>query len=63
MRRGLSLFLTRPRRIGKSLLLWTLAALCQGRRNLFADTGIGQEGRWDGQGRMRPGQRVSRRAG
>ncbi len=41
------MFLARPRRFGKTLLLSTVEALFQGRRDLFADTWIGQEGRWD----------------
>lgn len=41
------LFLARPRRFGKTLLVSTLEALFQGRRELFAGTWIGQDGRWD----------------
>ena len=41
------MFLARPRRFGKTLLLSTVEALFQGRRDLFTDTWIGQEGRWD----------------
>ncbi len=48
------LFLARPRRFGKTLLLSTVEALFQGRRALFADTWIGQEGRWDWEGRTGP---------
>ncbi|MEM7496022.1 MAG: AAA family ATPase, partial [Myxococcota bacterium] len=44
---GCPYFLTRPRRFGKSLLISTLAALFQGRKELFKDLWIGQEGRWD----------------
>ncbi|MEM7495470.1 MAG: AAA family ATPase, partial [Myxococcota bacterium] len=40
-------FLSRPRRFGKSLLISTLEALFQGRKELFKDLWIGQEGRWD----------------
>ena len=40
-------FLARPRRFGKSLLLSTLAALFQGKKELFEGLWIGQEGRWD----------------
>ena len=48
------LFLARPRRFGKTLLLSTVEALFQGRRDLFADTWIGQAGRWDWAGRTCP---------
>ncbi len=48
------LFLARPRRFGKTLLLSTVEALFQGRCDLFADTWIGQEGRWDWEGRTGP---------
>ncbi len=48
------LFLTRPRRFGKTLLLSTVEALFQGRRDLFVDTWIGQSERWDWEGRMHP---------
>ena len=41
------LFLARPRRFGKTLLVSTLQALFQGQRALFADTWIGQPGHWD----------------
>ncbi len=41
------LLLARPRRFGKTLLVSTLEALFQGRQDLFADTWIGQEDRWD----------------
>ncbi len=41
------LFLARPRRFGKTLLISTLEALFQGGQDVFADTWIGQEGRWD----------------
>lgn len=41
------LFLSRPRRFGKTLLVSTLEALFQGRRDLFQDTWIGQDGRWN----------------
>ncbi len=41
------LFLARPRRFGKTLLVSTLEALFQGRRELFEGTWIGQDGRWD----------------
>ncbi len=41
------LFLARPRRFGKTLLVSTLEALFQGRRELFADTWIGQADHWD----------------
>ncbi|MEM7494667.1 MAG: AAA family ATPase [Myxococcota bacterium] len=40
-------FLARPRRFGKSLLISTLEALFQGKRELFTDLWIGREGRWD----------------
>ncbi len=41
------LFLARPRRFGKTLLVSTLQALFQGRRALFADTWIGQPENWN----------------
>ncbi len=47
-------FLARPRRFGKTLLLSTVEALFQGRRDLFQDTWIGQEDRWDWEGRTCP---------
>ncbi len=53
------LFLARPRRFGKSLLLSTVEALFQGRRDLFADTWIGQEDRWDWEGHTRPVLRLN----
>ena len=53
------LFLARPRRFGKSLLLSTVEALFQGQQDLFADTWIGQEGRWDWEGRTRPVLRLN----
>ncbi|MEM7495443.1 MAG: AAA family ATPase, partial [Myxococcota bacterium] len=40
-------FLARPRRFGKSLLISTLEALFQRKKELFRDLWIGQEGRWD----------------
>ncbi|MEM7589709.1 MAG: AAA family ATPase, partial [Myxococcota bacterium] len=40
-------FLARPRRFGKSLLLSTLSALFQGKRELFKGLWIEQEGKWD----------------
>ncbi|MEM7494948.1 MAG: AAA family ATPase [Myxococcota bacterium] len=40
-------FLARPRRFGKSLLISTLEALFQGKKELFQNLWIGQEGRWD----------------
>ena len=52
--RSRHLFLARPRRFGKTLLLSTVEALFQGRRDLFVDTWIGQEGHWDWEGRTRP---------
>ncbi|MEM7589124.1 MAG: AAA family ATPase [Myxococcota bacterium] len=42
-------FLSRPRRFGKSLLISTLEALFQGKKELFEGLWIGQEGRWDWQ--------------
>ncbi len=48
------LFLARPRRFGKTLLLSTIEALFQGRRELFADTWLGQTGRWDWEERTCP---------
>ncbi len=48
------MFLARPRRFGKTLLLSTVKALFQGRRDLFANTWIGQEGRWDWEGHTHP---------
>ena len=48
------MFLARPRRFGKTLLLSTVEALFQGRRVLFADTWIGQEDRWDWEGHTCP---------
>ena len=41
------LFLARPWRFGKTLLVSTLEALFQGRQELFANTWIGQEDHWD----------------
>ncbi len=41
------LFLARPRRFGKTLLVSTLEALFQGRQDLFAGTWIGQGDHWD----------------
>ena len=52
--RSRHLFLARPRRFGKTLLLSTVEALFQGRRDLFRDTWIGQEGHWDWEGRTHP---------
>jgi hypothetical protein len=42
---GKSYFLSRPRRFGKSLFLYTLAELCAGNEALFA--GLEAEHRWD----------------
>ncbi len=53
------LFLARPRRFGKTLLLSTTEALFQGRHDLFQDTWIGQAGRWDWEGRTRPVLRLN----
>ncbi len=53
------LFLARPRRFGKTLLLSTVEALFQGRRDLFANTWIGQEGHWDWEERTRPVLRLN----
>lgn len=47
-------FLARPRRFGKTLLLSTLEALFQGRRELFVGTWIGREGHWDWQRNLHP---------
>ena len=55
------LFLSRPRRFGKTLLLSTVEALFQGRRDLFRDTWIGQEDRWDWENRTHPGIRAQAR--
>ena len=44
---GPHMFLARPRRFGKTLLISLLESLFQGRRDLFAETWIGQEGHWD----------------
>ena len=44
---GSHIFLARPRRFGKTLLVSTLEALFQGKRELFASTWIGKEGNWD----------------
>ncbi len=41
------LFLARPRRFGKTLLVSTMEALFQGKRTLFTDTWIGREGNWN----------------
>lgn len=41
------IFLARPRRFGKTLLVSALEALFQGRKALFENTWIGQEGRWN----------------
>ena len=57
--RSRHLFLARPRRFGKSLLLSTIEALFQGRQDLFADTWVGQEGHWDWQARTRPVLRLN----
>ncbi len=48
------MFLARPRRFGKTLMLDTVACLFQGRRDLFAGTWIGQAGNWDWEGQTRP---------
>ncbi len=53
------LFLARPRRFGKTLLISTVEALFQGRRDLFQDTWIGQAGRWDWEERIRPVVRLN----
>ncbi len=53
------LFLARPRRFGKTLLLSTAEALFQGRRDLFRNTWVGQEHRWDWKGRTRPVLRLN----
>ncbi len=53
------LFLARPRRFGKSLLLSTVEALFQGRRDLFVDTWIGKEGHWDWERCTRPVVRLN----
>ncbi len=53
------MFLARPRRFGKSLLLSTVEALFQGRRDLFQDTWIGQAGHWDWEGCTRPVLRLN----
>ncbi len=53
------LFLARPRRFGKTLLLSTVEALFQGRRDLFRDTWIGQAGHWDWEERIRPVVRLN----
>lgn len=45
--RPAALFLARPRRFGKTLLLSILEALFQGQRQLFEDTWLGQSGHWD----------------
>lgn len=42
-----TLFLSRPRRFGKTLLVSTLEALFQGRQDLFAGTWLGQPDHWD----------------
>ncbi|MEM7496197.1 MAG: AAA family ATPase, partial [Myxococcota bacterium] len=47
MTEGIVYFLARPRRFGKSLLLSTLAALFQGKKELFDGLWIDQEGRWN----------------
>ena len=53
------LFLARPRRFGKTLLLSTIEALFQGRHDLFQDTWIGQADRWDWEGRTHPVLRLN----
>ena len=53
------LFLARPRRFGKTLLLSTVEALFQGRQNLFRDTWIGQTGHWDWEGHTHPVLRLN----
>ena len=46
---GMFYFLSRPRRFGKSVLVTTLKALFQGRRELFAGLWITEHGAWDWQ--------------
>ena len=41
------IFLARPRRFGKTLLVSTLECLFRGDEELFEDTWIGREGHWD----------------
>ncbi len=53
------LFLARPRRFGKTLLLSTVEALFQGRRDLFQDTWVGQAGHWNWERRTRPVVRLN----
>ena len=48
------LFLARPRRFGKTLLISTLQALFQGEQALFAGTWLGQNGHWDWRGQRYP---------
>lgn len=54
MHRVSAMFLARPRRFGKTLLVSTLQSLFQGQRALFAGTWIGQADRWDWAGQQRP---------
>ena len=53
------LFLSRPRRFGKTLLLSTLQSLFLGERHWFEDTWIGKEGRWNWDGRRYPVLRLN----
>lgn len=53
------LFLARPRRFGKTLLLSTLQAMFQCQRELFDGTWLGQDGHWDWQKRQYPVLRLS----
>lgn len=41
------IFLARPRRFGKTLLVSTLECLFRGDKDLFRDTWLGRAGRWD----------------
>ena len=53
------MFLARPRRFGKTLLLSTVEALFQGHRELFQDTWVGQADHWDWEGRTHPVLRLN----
>lgn len=55
LRQQPQIFLSRPRRFGKTLLVSTLEALFQGQRDLFRGTWIGQEGHWDWEAHPVPG--------
>ena len=59
LRQQPQIFLSRPRRFGKTLLVSTLEALFQGQRDLFRGTWIGQEGHWDWKAHQYPVLRLN----